>query len=175
MRKSNPFIDIIIIVVGLFLIGHYFYKDEVNSISDLKEITGTLHNYSFEEDSNIRHHTYSYYFFLNEYYNSFQINAEFVELFDRLRFESYLRQGDSLKILISKSDYNKFGTREKAFAFGIKSKTREFLNPELAIKDYNSKLLLIYGFGSVIFGLTLLYFDIKRRMKKKMEEEKTNC
>jgi len=163
MRKTNPFIDIFIILVGLFFLGHYFYKDKITSISDLKEIKGTVQNYSFEEDRGGRSTTYSYYIYLNEYLIGFQISAKFIDWFYKAKFENTIKQGDSLKILIPRRDYIKIGTREKSMAFGIESKTKDFLDPKIAIREYNSKTTLFFSFAFCIFGSILLYFDIKRK------------
>jgi len=172
MRNSTPFLDIIIIATGLFFIGFNLHKDKVKSTSDLKEVKGTVQYYSFIEDKEGRSHTYDYYIYLNEYLKPFQIIADYADWFDKLKFEQTVKQGDSLKILISKFDYNKIGSREKAIAFGIENDKKEFLNAEIAISKYNDGSI-IFGFVFVLVGLILLYFDIKRRKKKKNEEEKT--
>ena len=172
MRNSNPFIDIIIVAAGLFFIGLNLNKDKVNSTSDLKEIKGTVQYYSFIEEKEGRNHTYSYYIYLNEYIKPFQITADIVDWFDKVKFEHSVKQGDSLKMLISKYDYNKIGSKEKAITFGIENDKKEFLNAENAIREYNSNVALSFGFAFVIVGLILLYLDIKRRKKKKIEEEK---
>ena len=169
MRNSNPFIDITIILAGLFFIGHYFYKDNVNSISDLKEIKGTVQYYSFKEDKGGRSHTYNYYIYLNEYLKPFQITADIVDWFNKEKFEHSVKQGDSLKMLISKYEYTKIGSREKAIVFGIENDKKEFLNAEIAIREYNSNITVFFGFAFVTVGLILLYKDIKRRKKKKIE------
>jgi len=171
MRNSNPFYDIIFIAVGIFYIGFNLYKDKVNSISDLKEIRGTLYYYSFTEDKGYRNHTYSYYIYLNEYLKPFQITADMAGKFDRVKFENTIKKGDSLKMLISKNDYYKIGSREKTVTFGIENDKKEFLNAEVAISSYNSESI-IFGFVFIIVGSILLYLDIKRRKKKKIEEER---
>ena len=174
MRNSNPFLDIFIILVGLFFIGHDLYKDKVSSTSDLKEINGTIQNYSFIENRGLKNHTYSYYIYLNEYLTGFQISADFVDWFDKAKFEKTVKQGDSLRVFISKYDYAKIGSIEKAFAFGIDSKTKEFLNPDNVIREYNSETALVFGLVFITAGMILLYFDVKRRKKRKLETEKTN-
>ena len=174
MRNSNPFIDITIIAAGLFYIVFNLYKDKVNSTSHLKEIRGTIQYYSFEEDKGYRSHTYSYYIYLNEYLKPFQITADFVDWFDKAKFEHTIKKGDSLKILISKYDYNKIGSREKAIIFGIENNKKEFLNPDITVRQYNSNSASIFEFAFVVVGLILLYLDIKRRKKKKIEEEKAS-
>ncbi len=174
MRNSNPFLDIFIILIGFFFIGHNLYKDKISSTSDLKEINGTIQNYSFVENRGLRNHTYSYYIYLNEFVNGFQITADFVDWFDKSKFEQSVKQGDSVKIIVSKYDYAKIGSIEKAIAFGIDSKTKEFLSPENVIREYNSKTTFYFGFVFVTAGMILLYFDIKRRKKRKIENKKTN-
>ena len=172
MRNSNPFLDIFIVFVGLFFIGHDLYKDKVNSTSDLKEINGTIQNYSFVENRGLKNHTYNYYIYLNEYLNGFQISADFVDWFDRTKFEQSLKQGDSLKVFISKYDYAKIGSIEKAVAFGIYSPTNEFMNTENVIREYNSETVFVFGLVFIATGMILLYFDIKRRKKAKLEKVK---
>ena len=171
MRNSNPFLDIIIIAVGIFYIGFNLYKDKVNSISDLKEIRGTVQNYSFIEDKGYRNDTYSYYIYLNEYLKPFQITADMVGKFDIAKFENTIKRGDSLRILISKNDYFKIGSTEKAVTFGIENDKKEFLNAEVAISSYNNTSI-IFGFVFIIVGSILLYLDIKRRKKKKIKEKR---
>jgi hypothetical protein len=90
-----------------------------------------------------------------------------------VKFENTVKQGDSLKILISNYDYYKIGSREKATTFGIENDKIEFLNAKIAIRNYNSGSIL-FGIAFIIVGLILLYLDIKRRTKKKIEEDKTN-
>ena len=169
MRNSNPFIDIIIVAAGLFFIGLNLNKDKVNSTSDLKEIKGTVQYYSFIEEKEGRNHTYSYYIYLNEYIKPFQITADIVDWFDKVKFEHSVKQGDSLKMLISKYEYTKIGSREKAIVFGIENDKKEFLNAEIAIREYNSNVTVFFGFAFVTVGLILFYKDIKRRKKKKIE------
>ena len=172
MRNSNPFLDIFIILVGLFFIGHDMYKDKVSSTSDVKEINGTVRNYSFVENRGLKNHTYSYYIYLNEYVNSFQVTADFVDWFDKTKFEQSVKQGDSLKIFISRYDYTKIGSIDKAVAFGIYSQTKEFMNTKNVIREYNSETVFVFGLVFIFAGMTLLYFDIKRRKKRKLEKEK---
>jgi len=72
-------------------------------------------------------------------------------------------------MLISKYEYTKIGSREKAIVFGIENDKKEFLNAEIAIREYNSNITVFFGFAFVTVGLILLYKDIKRRKKKKIE------
>ncbi len=170
MRNSNPFLDIFIILIGLVFIGHDLYKDKVSSTSDLKAVNGTLRNYSFVENKGFKTHTYRYFIYLNEFLNCFQISADFAERFDRTEFEQGVKQGDTLTILITKNDYAKIGSIEKVSVFGIDSKTKEFLNPIGVVREYNSQTTSAFGIVFVSTGLLLLYFDIKRRRKKKIEK-----
>lgn len=163
MRRTNPFIDFILIAVGLFFIGDYLFKDKINSIADLQEVNGTVQDYSFVENRGFRSHTYNYYIFLNEYPNRFQIVADFIPDFNKANFEYSVRKGDFLKILIAK---NENGQNQDIRLFGIKNRTTEFLSPENAIIDYNSKTILILGIVLSIVGLILLYYDINKRKKK---------
>jgi hypothetical protein len=174
MRNSNPFIDIFIILVGLFFIGYDFYKDKVRSTSDLIEINGTVQNYSFDKNISIRSTTYSYFIYLKEYSCGFQISADFVDLFDKTKFKLSVKQGDSLKILISKYDFAEIASIEKAPAFGIDSKTNEFLNPENVITEYNRKTVIVFGFVFIAAGMIFLYLDLKRRKRRNLEREKNN-
>lgn len=169
MRESNPFLDIFLMLIGLVSVGFYLCKDKISSPSDLAEINGTLRNYSFVEHRNFRSHTYEYYIYLNEYSTGFQIGANHVDWFDRVKFEQSEKQGDSLKIFISKYDYSRIGSNEGAIALGISSKAREFLNAEKGIRIHNSKTPLVFGLVFLIAGMILLYLDIKRRKKWKLQ------
>ena len=172
MRNSNPFIDIFLILIGLVFIGFNFYKDKVSSTSDLIEINGTVQNYSFDKNINIRSTTYNYFIYLKEYSCGFQISADHVDLFDENKFKISVKQGDSLNIYISKYDFALIGSIEKALVFGLDSKSNEFLNPEYVITKYNSKTQIVFGFIFIITGMILLYLDLKRRKRRSLEKEK---
>ncbi len=171
MRNTNPIMDIFFILVGLIFIGFYLIKDKITSTSDLVEINGTVLSYSFDKDISIRSTTYNYFIYLKKYSPGFQISADFANYFDKTKFEQSIKNGDSLKIFISKYDMTKINAIEKVLTFGISTKTNDYLNPKNVINKYNSITILIFGILFTSVSTLFLYFDIKRRKKIKLEKE----
>jgi hypothetical protein len=136
MRNTNPIMDIFFILVGLIFIGFYLIKDKITSTSDLVEINGTVLSYSFDKDISIRSTTYNYFIYLKKYSPGFQISADFANYFDKTKFEQSIKNGDSLKIFISKYDMTKINAIEKVLTFGISTKTNDYLNPKNVINKY---------------------------------------
>lgn len=162
MKNNSKFIDYLLIIAGLIFVVFYISKDKVNSLTDLIDVQGVVNNYSFEEYHGSRSHTYSYYIYLNEYQNNFQICAEFVDRFSRSSFEGNVKIGDTLKIKIAKTDSKELGHQSKIIIFGIENANGVYMNADQTIKDYNSITLLIFGLGFMITGLALLRFDKRK-------------
>jgi hypothetical protein len=73
---------------------------------------------------------------LKKYSPGFQISADFANYFDKTKFEQSIKNGDSLKIFISKYDMTKINAIEKVLTFGISTKTNDYLNPKNVINKY---------------------------------------
>jgi len=168
MTKLSDFKNrfVFISFLGLFFIGYYIFKVNVNSTKDLIEIKGTLKDYSFQDGSGIRNHTHSYYIHLDNYKNSFKIPADFFECFYKEYFERDARIGDSIILKISQAATEKINTGKDIFLFSIKYKGSEYLVEKLTIVKYNSALPLYFGLAFFILGVILWY-----REKRKKEEK----
>jgi len=158
---------IIFIIVGLFFLGHFVFKDKVTSKSNLIDINATLRSYSFKEHKGLKYKTFVYFLYLDKYQNSFQIIADFIEYFDERYFERSVKIGDTLRICISQNDFNNINNQDKIKIFGIYKNGETYLDCDNTIKDYNSKSILYGGLIFIIVGLIIYYFN-----KSKLKEEK---
>ncbi len=164
MTKLSDFKNrfVFISFLGLFFIGYYIFKGNVNSTKDLIEINGTLKDYSFQDGSGIRNHTHIYYIYLANYKNSFKIPADFLECFYKEYFERDARIGDSIILKISQSATEKLNTGKDISLFSIKYKGSEYLIEKLTISKYNSELPLFFGLAFLIVG-TIFWLREKRK------------
>jgi hypothetical protein len=137
-------------VCGLVLVGHYFLEDKVKLKSDLIEISSSLKDFSFSEYKGIKNHLFSYYLYLNSYKNNFQLVADFVNYFDKNKFEKTVMIGDTLKIEISRKKFSKINQNTKIEIFGIYKNNITYLDCEDTIHQYNSRSDFEFYFGIIV-------------------------
>ena len=145
-------------LVGVFCIGFFIFKDKVKTKSDLIEVEAQLSNFSFHEYKGLKNHTYKYFLYFNDYNNRFQIIADFIDYFDREYFERKVRIGDTLRIYISQNSFDNIRNKEKVKIFGLYGKKETFLDCENAIDRYNSDFPLWAGLSFLIVGVLIFVY-----------------
>lgn len=150
----------ILIAFGLFYM--YFEKPNLKSKEDLKSISGILEGYTFLDNQGWRSDGKNYTFKFKEFKNDFQISANHINLFDKLRFEKTVFIGQNLSIEILKEQNDLLNNRdEKVLAIRIWDSNNEYLNPRDVILREQGPMELIGGFMFITFGF--LAYIIKRK------------
>ena len=154
-------------MVGLFFLGHYLLKDKIKSKLDLIDISSTMSRSSFEEYKGVRMHTYGYYIKLDRFDNRFQVVADFVDYFNKDSFVKTVKNGDSLKLSISRNDYNHIDNIDKIKIFGISKNGIIYLNSDDTINKYNNDFTLTGGLIFILVSLIVFYKNKRKLMIKK--------
>ena len=139
-----------------------YNRPEIESEADLYVFKGQLLDYKF---NSIR--TYDYTFRLKEYTNSFQIIADFAGVFEGEAFGK-LQQGEALTLAIAKNEAGYLNTTDcKLYVYSIKNAQTAFLDSEIALEKYNSKLLYYLLIALMLGGFWLLQFGYKERKNRR--------
>ena len=172
MRKKNEDLwqafPYLVIVIGVFMISTALFREKIKSIDDLKAINATLSGSGIHTTQTIGYHgrityTYSYYVHLFKYANDFEIMGVIGKDFDKDNFVKEVNVGDSLTILIPKSDFNNIATKRNIRIFGVLTHKTTYMNYNNCIEEYDDK-----G-GFVVFGIIFLiagYFLLQRNKNK---------
>jgi len=158
----------ILMLVGLFVIGFYLFKDKVKTKDDLIEVKAKLSNFSFHEYKGFRNNSFQYFLYFNDYNNKFQIVADFIDYFDKEYFERKVRIGDTLRVYLPLTSFNKINNKDKVKIFGLYGRKETFLDCENAIERYNSDFPLWAGFSFLIVGVLIFAYhsDKLKRIEK---------
>jgi hypothetical protein len=151
--------SILLLISGLVFLGHYILKDKINSKSELIEINAKLNNFSFIEKRHLNHHIYTYYLYLDNYKNKFQIIADFADYFKKDYFERSIKIGDSIRIYVSRKDFSKINSQQKIKLFGIYKQNETYLDCDSTIYQYNGKLALYGGLIFLIASMIIIYYN----------------
>ena len=145
-------------IAGIALLSIKFSRPTVKDKSQLKFISGQFDSYKFTDGTKGYH---NYVFWLKEYSNSFQINADFLSLFYSNDFKM-LNYHDSITISIAKEDINKLN-KSNLFIFSILSPKSTYLDLANVIKKYNRKTDYYFFVGLFALGLSFIYFGYKSK------------
>ena len=172
MRKKNEDLwqafPYLVIVIGVFMIATSLFREKIKSIDDLKTINSTLSDSGIHTTQTIGYHgritsTYSYYVHLFKYANDFEIVGVIGKDFDKDNFVKEVHAGDSLTILIPKSDFNNITTKRNIRVFGVLTHKTTYMSYNNCIEANDNK-----G-GFVVFGIIFLvagYFLLQRNKNK---------
>jgi len=152
------------ILAGLTFLFFYLVRDKVSTRADLVEVKSILGNCSFVEDRGIRYHTFEYFIALDGYRAQFQISADFSSLFYKEDFTKEVKQGDTVNVLIKKSEFKNVQRPKNIFVFGISTQRRNYLEDRFTIPEYNSSLRLYAGLAFIMVG-AFLFFNNREKLK----------
>ena len=173
--KSGVF-SYLLMGIGILMIVSCLFREKIASKDDLGAITtklsgfglrtikiNTLHFSSrYRNPYFVRYRT-SYFVHSKSYNNDFEIMGKIGRDFDMENFEKDIHVGDSITMLVPKSDFNKIGTKTVIRIFGISTNKNTYMNYNNCIDEYNNK-----G-GFIILGIILLivgYFLMQRAKNK---------
>jgi hypothetical protein len=139
-----------------------FSRPKVHSENDLYFLNGEYQNYQFTDGTRGSH---TYLIWLKNYSNPFQVDANFLDLFNKYEFEE-LPSDYPLTLSISKEDLNKLNNpNDNVRVFSIVYDNVKYLDTVDTIKEYNSILNYCYFFGLLVAGVLLVYFGYKSKIK----------
>jgi hypothetical protein len=149
------------IVAAIVFLWTSITQPSVNSTSDIYLISGELGNYSFRDGFR---GSKVYTFQLENFRNSFQISADFVNDFYRSKFQQL--QGNEILIVgIAKQDSHLLNTSGTIRVFHINSPDKTYLELKDTIQTHNSKFAWFASAAFFIVGVTSIYFAIKAKEK----------
>jgi len=166
-KDKKLFVSTAFMLFGLFAFGFYIFKDKVKTKSDLVEIDVKLKHYDFHTYG-IKNDSYRYNLYFDEYKNRFQIVADFIDYFRQELFERTVNNGDTLRIFISRNDYENIMNQDKVELFGIYGKKKTYLEFENSIERHNNETPLYIGLIFIVVGGIIFYLnsDKLRRIER---------
>lgn len=171
MRYSNKpgVIAYLLMGIGIIMIVSCLFREKIATVNDLKAIRTTLSGSGFYavKIRPTRHfsprYRNIYYVHANSFGNDFEIMGKIGRDFDQNNFEKEVHAGDSITMLVPKSDFNNLSSNRIIRLFGISTNKTTYMNYNNCIDEYNNK-----G-GFVLFGIILLiagYFLMQRAKNK---------
>jgi hypothetical protein len=147
------------IFAGLFFFYHQYTRDTLKSDKDLLQVNGIVKDYSFADKKEPRRTVHEYYIWLDNYASTFQIQADFLDIFNRVDFEKEVNKGDSISLTISKqrTDYLS-DPEENIFVFSLAKKSRNYLDKSLTLKMENSGFDIYAGIFFIVIGIGFYVF-----------------
>ncbi len=120
------------LLLGICVFIYFLYtgltREKITSDKDLSEIKGTYSNHSFKDNTGFRNFTHQYYIWTNEYPNAFQIKADYLSLFDSVKFALDLKPGDSITITIPTRLKTKLNSTDNIFATSVETRNTTYLD-----------------------------------------------
>lgn len=141
-----------------------FTKPSVKSEKDLVKIEGKLLYYEFAKGiKGYRNYTLK----LQNYTNTFKINANLLKYFEKATFEEEVYNLKALNIYIARRDSNSLNSasNKRVFIFSLSGDNKKYLDERLTIKAHNSRFIIVVAFIFFLSGSILLYFGIKEKKK----------
>ena len=122
-KKIEPWIDkeyyafsSFAFLIAFLLFFIYFKKDKISDENNLIKISGDINKYSFTTGSR---GTKMYYLQLENYSNTFQIPADYLQFFKENEFRKEIEENDNLDLYISKPQFSDLTTTGKIIVFNI--------------------------------------------------------
>ena len=157
------FIGLALLILSACVAGITYHPTKVKDASDLSEVSGRLHSYSFRENRN-QHH---YAIWFSEYPATFQVPGD-DRLFSRARFESDLHKGDVLWVSIPKVSEKDLASDKRILVFSVRTKTATYLDEKDAIQSFNSHLGIWMSVVFLLGGVGFLIWDLKVRLTPRL-------
>jgi hypothetical protein len=164
-RRKKIFLGYFLLLVGFFIvfqkISTPFIKSE--NLFFIKGQFENLHIYNGPRG----YHDYS--FKIKNYTNSFQIAADFLDIFDKINFAT-LDSTDEIILSIDKRDSSKLNIYEQQIqVYSLANDNETFLDSNQAIKKANSPEEYYIAGSIIILGAFFLYFENKSKKSSELQ------
>jgi len=171
MRYSNKLsaISYLLMGLGIIMIVSCLFREKIETVNDLKAIKTAFSSSGFYSVK-VRPTRYFtpryrniYYVHANSFRNDFEIMGKIGKDFDQDNFEKEVHAGDSITMMVPKSDFNNLSSKRIIRLFGISTNKTTYMNYNNCIDEYNNRV------GFVLFGIILLiagYFLMQRAKNK---------
>jgi len=163
LRKRRQFIALISLLASAAIAIHESSKPKVKAAADLAGISGHISSYSFKDGARGYHH---YVIRLSEYRTNFQIPADFIGCFSKDRFQSDLKNGDSLSVSIPKGKERTLSSEERLFIFSARTRTTTYLSEQDTLGIYNSDSNIVISLLFLVIGTGLILWRPKNTPNK---------
>jgi len=158
-RRQYAFVTFSILA-GLWLLFSSITTHKVSSTSDLITVDGILSKYSFVDG---KKGTKKYYIWLTQHDAAFQIPADFLNLFDRDKFERVINAGQRIYVGISKFDKGGLTKiNDRIRIYDLHTDNVSFLESSLTIKQENNILKYVIGPLFIIAGISFYFYRRKK-------------
>jgi hypothetical protein len=148
-------------IAAIILMTIKISRPNVKSVDDLYFINAPVSDYKFIDGKRGYH---SYEISLRGYSNTFKINADFLNLFNKEKFTNSPSR-DNLTISIAKEDLNKLNKgNEYLFIFSLANANEIYLKPTETVKKYNNTNDYYYFSSLILLGIILLYFGYNSKI-----------
>src|SRR5215469_6401258 len=136
-RRLLILASVALLLLLAVLVPHdLFNKPKELRAADLAVAKGQILSYTLLDDSDGKH---QYIIHLSGYQAAFQIPADFAEYFARTRFESDLKNGDSLSVSILSASAEKLISKETIPVFAVRTASDTYLDEHSTLDAYNHK------------------------------------
>lgn len=122
------------ICMSMYFLYTGLTKEKITSDKDLSEIKGTYSRHSFKDNTGFKNFTHQYYIWTAEYPSAFQIKADYLSLFDSIKFSLDLKPGDSITFTIPTKLKTKLNSTDNIFVTSIKANKTVYLDQNETLK-----------------------------------------
>jgi hypothetical protein len=149
------------LIAGVLYAYVYTTKIRISRENEILELHGNLQSYQFVDGVKESHY---YTFYLANYNNIFQIDAEIINDFDVYGFKA-LKNGAALAVGIAKSQKNQLNNSSETISvFSLKSADQVYLDEKKVIITINDNspywiigLLIVAGSGLLFWGVKVKF------------------
>ncbi|MEO6721453.1 MAG: hypothetical protein ABIN67_13885 [Ferruginibacter sp.] len=152
------YVSFVIVIVFLYL---DFSKPNLKSEKDLIFINGSITSFNFLDGFR---GTHNYTFTLNGYYNTFQIKADFLNIFKSSDFKN-IPSDQQITVGIPKDFKSSINTNKKLFIYSLTSNEQTYLDCTKALKKHNGHLMKIFSGIFLLAGFIFIHFGNKSKIK----------
>ena len=118
------------------LVPYHFFSYKALTVGELVVAKGQIISYTLLDDSGGKH---QYLIRLSGYQTTFQIPADFAEYFAKTRFQSDLKNGDSLSVWIPGASAQKLGSNGTIPVFAVRTASDTYLDERATLDAYDNK------------------------------------
>ncbi|ALJ00697.1 hypothetical protein [Rufibacter tibetensis] len=149
------------LLVGISAFTYFLYiglnRESITSPKDLVEIEGAYEKHSFKDNTGFKNFTHEYYIWTDNHRNTFQIKADYLNIFNRKNFLSNINLGDKIKFTIPSKSVESLDSKKNIQVTSIEVEGNTYLDKnkvlEIERDIASSKDDYFIGAGFLIAGL----------------------
>ncbi|KQB41335.1 hypothetical protein [Flavobacterium aquidurense] len=147
--------------VGIFFLFHQTQRPKIKSKNDLEVVEGKIEDYSFKYVSGGKAISRQFYIWVKGYNCKFQIIADYLNYFEKSKFEKSKKNGDSIKIVIPSEDKDKLYKNEQIIVMSLSDNKNTYLSLKDTIAEEKKYFDIYAGILFLLIGSILIILSKK--------------